>query len=328
MNEKDLSLLEQYDIKVIRTYRGRGSFVCETEQGILLFREYTGSETWAEATGRMLKKIQDCGYLQVDTYIQNMNGEILTKDKEGRSFLLKNWFEGKECDVKNKEEILDAVKNLAHLHQAMIMKKEEEQDRFVTENLLEEYTKHNREMKRVRSFIKTKRKKTDFEILFAKYFERFWEQAKEVENILLSMEPDKTCESVEKLCHGDYTQHNVLRLSGTEGMATVNFDKMCFGSQMQDLYLFMRKILEKHNWDLQLGEQIVTCYNKNKGISKEDEKQLFLRFSYPEKFWKLANHYYNSNKAWISGKSIEKLEVVALQDEEKEKFIRNLFSIS
>ena len=33
MNEKSLKVLEQYEIEVISTRRGRGSYICETNLG-------------------------------------------------------------------------------------------------------------------------------------------------------------------------------------------------------------------------------------------------------------------------------------------------------
>ena len=40
-----------------------------------------------------------------------------------------------------------------------------------------------------------------------------------------------------------------------------------------------------------------------------------IRFTYPEKYWKLANYYFSHNKAWISGKNTEKLTKVIAQKE-------------
>ena len=39
MSEKYKELLEQYDIKVLSTFRSRGTFQCETEQGLALLKE-------------------------------------------------------------------------------------------------------------------------------------------------------------------------------------------------------------------------------------------------------------------------------------------------
>ena len=53
---------------------------------------------------------------------------------------------------------------------------------------------------------------------------------------------------------------------------------------------------------------------------------LKIRLAYPEKFWKTANAYYRSNKAWISAKSIEKLTTAIAQTREKERFLNQIFS--
>ena len=38
MSEKYKELLEQYDVKVLSTFRSRGTFQCETEQGLALLK--------------------------------------------------------------------------------------------------------------------------------------------------------------------------------------------------------------------------------------------------------------------------------------------------
>ena len=51
-----------------------------------------------------------------------------------------------------------------------------------------------------------------------------------------------------------------------------------------------------------------------------------VRLAYPEKFWKVANSYYHSNKAWIPEKSVEKLQISIAQTEKKNQFLKDLFS--
>ena len=58
-------------------------------------------------------------------------------------------------------------------------------------------------------------------------------------------------------------------------------------------------------------------------ISQEREN-LYIRLSFPEKFWKLANQYYNGNKAWISDKMLEKLEMTVELNQKKREFLRYL----
>ena len=51
---------------------------------------------------------------------------------------------------------------------------------------------------------------------------------------------------------------------------------------MADLYRFMRKILEKYNWDVRFGKEMLKAYHEIKPVSKEEWKNLKIRFSYPE----------------------------------------------
>ena len=44
VNEKDLVILEQYDLHVQSTRRGRGSFLCDTDRGLVQVTEFSGSQ--------------------------------------------------------------------------------------------------------------------------------------------------------------------------------------------------------------------------------------------------------------------------------------------
>ena len=51
---------------------------------------------------------------------------------------------------------------------------------------------------------------------------------------------------------------------------------------------------------------MLSTYDSIRPISMSEWQNLKVRFVYPEKYWKLANHYYTHNKAVISGKNVEK----------------------
>lgn len=109
-----------------------------------------------------------------------------------------------------------------------------------------------------------------------------------------------------------------------ESTAVTNFDKWGFDVQMADLYQFMRKILEKQDWDISLGKSMIQAYEEIRPISKMEKENLKIRFAYPEKYWKLANYYYTHNKAWISKKNLEKLNRLADQEERWRNFVESL----
>lgn len=78
--------------------------------------------------------------------------------------------------------------------------------------------------------------------------------------------------------------------------------------------------MEKNNWDETTGFDIINSYHLERQLEKEEYRQLYYRLAYPEKFWKIVNFYYNSGKAWIPGKNLEKLVKVIDQEKEKTMF--------
>ena len=105
----------------------------------------------------------------------------------------------------------------------------------------------------------------------------------------------------------------------------LNFEQMSYDVLVQDLANFIRKILEKYNWNTGLGIEMITAYDQVRKLLPEELKQLYLRLAYPKKYWKIANHYCSSRKSWISGRDIEKLEKVIRQETERKQFLKMLF---
>ena len=109
-------------------------------------------------------------------------------------------------------------------------------------------------------------------------------------------------------------------------MAILNFERAIYDVQVSDLSNFMRKIMEKHNWNPGLGMELLQAYEKKRALSDDEKKQLYIRLAYPEKFWKISNHYYNTSKAWVCGRNMEKLSRVVEQMGAKERFLQIISS--
>lgn len=68
-------------------------------------------------------------------------------------------------------------------------------------------------------------------------------------------------------------------------------------------------------------------YDKTRTLSEQDRKILKILLGYPEKFWKVLNHYYNGNKAYLPDQMKDKMQKVYIQQKNKSKFVasKNLF---
>lgn len=326
MNDRALKVLEQYDLEVISTRRGRGSYILETTQGLRILSDYTGSEKKALFQNCVMKNIREGGYERIDLLLPNKEGNLISRDWEDNKYVVKEWYTGRECDTSNESEIMAAVGNLAKLHRLMHLEEVPEFAKsFIAPHPLSEIHAQNVEMKKVRSFIRKKNTKCEFERMFLNCFNGYFEQAMEAEERLQPIEEklsDAKTKRSGSICHGDYDHHHVL-MSGYD-IATTNFECCCFDFQINDLYRFMRKILEKHEWNPRLGMRMLENYTMIRPISRTEKTLLYIKMLYPEKFRKLANYYYGSNKAWISRRFLDKLVKLNAQEEEKAAFVKTL----
>lgn len=329
MNDRAVELLEQYDIEVLRTRKGRGAILCDTADRCLIFKEYSGNDERAGLQNRLLQRIAAAGKVRAEYIVPTREGALFVKDGDGAAYILKTWQEGRECSISERSECVQAVKLLAKLHDCMELPADEAGD-FAVYAPEKEYEKHNREIRKVKKYLKQKGQKQPFEVSLLGSCDYFLEQALEVtdewnqyKEAFRRRDAGMEKSGAVMFCHGDYQYHNILMTPG--GWFVANFEKCLPDRPVRDLYLLLRKLLEKSNWLPAMGSELLQAYEKERPLTAEDRIDLYYRLAYPEKFWKIANFYYNSGKAWIPGKNQEKLEKLIAQEKEKQRFLDEVF---
>ena len=177
-----------------------------------------------------------------------------------------------ECDVRRENELIAGAENLARIHLCMRLagKKTDLQGR--KENpVIKEYARHNRELRKVREFVCRRSVKSPFEIAFLKGYDQMYFWADRVLKILENMDLDsvfKEAEAENHMVHGDYNYHNLLVCQ--EGMAVTGFEHAHRDVQMEDLYYFLRKCMEKHHYDERLGYRMMRAYDSVNNLGKKN----------------------------------------------------------
>lgn len=327
MLEYEWNILEQYEIDVTDIRKIRGAFLCDSGQGFFLLKEVEASEKRIPALYELYEYLYNQGYTGIDRIVLNREGKCVTETDDGRRFLLKEWPAGRECDVRRPTELLAASGNLAKLH--ILMKHQMEHPVTAGMHLKEEYLRHNRELKKVRKFARGIAPKGEFEFAFLKYFDQMYQWADvAIRELEASGYEELYQESIESCCmtHGEYNYHNVLILRQGGHVAVTGFEKFKRDVQVEDLYYFLRKVMEKNGWKIRLGDNMMNAYSAIRPLEKEELEYLKIRLIYPEKFWKVVSTYYHSNKAWVPVKNVEKLTMAIRQNEEKKRFLEEIFA--
>lgn len=339
MKNYETRLLDRYQIDINGTRKVRGGFLCDTKQGMLKLKELKGSAKKAPYVDYICKGLKESGFSYVDQAIVDKDGRYINSDREHGDFILKHWFVGRECDFRRDGELFAAARALGRLHrhleevsnQLILMQEDLEYDirweDFHGESLISEFERHNKELKKVRTFMRNKVRKGDFERMYLQEFNQVYKISEGVTRQLKKSGYNDLYNNAlqnKQIIHGDYNYHNVLFV-GSE-VAITNLEKFKIDTYVADLYNFLRKVMEKRGWDVYLGGEIISAYEEERHLSDEECEYIQIRLSYPEKIWKIANYYYNTNKAWISEKSVEKLIISIEQMYEKQIFVERLFN--
>ena len=324
MNDRAIVVLEQYDLEVADTRKGRGVMIADTDKGTVTLGEYAGKVERLLLCKEVCDRLETAGFSNVDNLIPNKEELLYSTDIEGKYYVVKRYVEGRECDVTNVEECQYMVRELAKLHDLMEFGENIGTDG--EEIRVRDFSKRETELTRVRSFIRKQSKKGEFELAFLKEFVYFEKVAREASEIL-----DEDCltalSSLVKergmYCHGECNQHNIL-MYNKKGIAATHFEKCCMDIQVRDLYLFLRKILEKNNWSYEMGYSILDAYMQQKELGKDEKKYLYARLLYPERFWKIANAYVNKRKSLPPRRQLEKLNALVAIEDARIKFLGQL----
>ncbi len=337
MEDKIKKALKAYQLKVYNIYRARGAYLLETDCGLKHFKCFEGSKGRVQLEHTVKEHLFQLGYYNIDLFVKTSEGDIISLDSAGSQYIMKNWFLGEGCNLNDLSHVKRASTNLGKLH--LILTNVEltaEQLEFNNSlNLNEIFKKRSREIRRVRSYIRNKKQKNEFELCFLNYYEDFYQQGLMATDRLGETNYEFLLSEAlreRRICHGKYTYHNIIILKNKgqgppvfdRGIGTTNFNKAYVGVQMADLYQFMRKVMEKNNWDINYGMSIIKEYHDVKPISKDELEVLYLLLLFPEKFWKVTNYYFNSNKSWVSRRNIQKLKKVGEQNPKRNKFLSEL----
>lgn len=322
MNDHYMDVIQKYEGELVEIRRGRGAWICTYSDCIRLLKEYRGSLMRLEFEEAVLNQIRKTGIGMVDCCVRNQENELLSSADDGSKYILKEWYPDRECSLSDVREVLLAVGGIARLHRAL--QNVEWNPAWNLASMLPasastEMLRHNQEMKRVRSYIRKKRRKNEFEFMIMANFEKYYDQACQAQFELEKIEQEDT---EKNLCHGDLDHHHILIRGNDVGF--IEFSQMHRGEQMADLYHFMRKAMEKHNWNETLGISMLERYDEEASLSDLDRKKLYYLFLYPEKYWKQLNYYNNGNKAWLPERNVEKLLGLEEQENNRKRFLEKM----
>ena len=98
-----------------------------------------------------------------DEILANQEGSYISLDKENVPYVVKRWYQGRECDTRSESDIYAGISAMAALHKVMQMPV---QAHYVKEPLSQNFSALHQRASKIRKFVSVKWKKNDFELQF------------------------------------------------------------------------------------------------------------------------------------------------------------------
>lgn len=241
---------------------------------------------------------------------------------EGSCYTLTDAIEGRECNFENREEVVKAANLLASMHKASKgyvpdIRSKPQDDLGMLPSYFSKRLDEIRKLKKI-----AKKGKSRFDYLFLDYADYFYRLGEVTLQQISDSRYERLVNEVRKegsFCHHDFTHHNVI--CSDSRCIIVNFNYCCFELKVYDIANFLRRKMRKCGWSIEEAKVIMDEYRTVEPLSDDELFTMKLILQFPQKFWRVANKYYNSRRSWSEKSYVAKLHEVIEEIEPHKKFI-------
>ncbi|MDP4091885.1 MAG: CotS family spore coat protein [Bacillota bacterium] len=312
---------EKYDLEIKNIFPFRDSFIINTVKGKKIVKKNPLSPERISFIHGAKEHLYKNNFKNLDRYLCTTEGApcFIAEDT---CYTVSDVIEGTECNFENEADIIRASNLLASLHKASrgYIPLENSIPRNELGKLPGYFYKRLEDIKKLKKAAKKGRSKFDY--LFLDYVDYFYNLGENTLGMLVSSKYDqmvKTAESEGIFCHHDFTQYNIVSCS--EKLFLTNFEYCCFELKVYDIVNFIRRKMRKCNWDINEARIIVDEYKKTETLGEDDLLIMKILLQFPQKFWRVANRYYNSRRSWSERIFISKLQEVIDEIEGHRSFL-------
>ncbi len=327
MEELSQQVVEGFGFKQKTCVRGRGIFICTTDRGIKAIRQITVNQGKILFQHGAQEHLYHNGFQQIDRFILSaQNTPFYIHD--GKTYIMMEWIEGRECDFDREQELQLAISALAYMHQASrgFVPIEGSTIRSELGKLPDQFRRRIIELGRMRKLARRQSSLSRFDILFLKNYEYYHMLCVEAIKTLERASYTQLVAQVEaerSFCHHDYTNRSV-RINHQGQVYMKDFQQCCYDIPISDLANIMKRYMRRCEWDRVKAQRVIEIYHAIRPIKYEEFQVLTIMLKFPHRFWRVCNRYYNSRRTWNSEILFNRLQEIIVQKEKHKIFIDSL----
>ena len=311
-----------YGIRISSVKPCRAGYILDTDLGRKYFRQCQCSESRILYVHDAKQHLVNNGYTTLDEYSVSVI-ERPFMEIDSQFFIMTPFIEGRECEFGDDIDAVRASVALSDMHKASKGFKPRMGLSVQNElgKLPESLTKRYDEILRMRR--KAERERGAFDYIYLDCVDKFIELARESLRLLNGLEYPRLVRKTLMeggICHHDYSYQNIL-MNGPVTYIT-GFESCGEEIRIYDLVNLIRRKMRKCNWDPQKASMIIGSYSELEPISNDEMVVMKAMLLFPQKFWRVANRYYNSRRSWAQKNFTGMLEEVIAEYSDHVNFMK------
>lgn len=310
MQEVNKDAASKYGLEIKNAVQHKDGHIITCEKGRKLLKKTLLSPQRLIFIHEVKEHLYKSGFVNLDRFVCTPEGQPFTVVGETR-FVMTDFVEGKECNFDVRVDMMRASTALAQFHKASkgFASSEAAMARDELGKMPIYFARRLEEIKKLKK--NAKKGRTKFDYLFLDWADQFYLMGEKALGDLKESAYDRLVKEAREggtLCHHDFTHNNILCTD--KGVWVVNYDYCCHELKSYDLANLLRRKMRKCNWDIAEAKAILDEYRKVEPLSEDEFKIMEIMLRFPQKFWRVANKYYNSKRCWSETSYLQRLQEV------------------
>lgn len=291
MKEDLTPVFDEYNLKVNSLSKKRHLIIAHTDKGLFALNKKYISQDKLFYINNIKKSLVLSGF-------KDFQQEVLTKDYapfisfKDEVYALYPYKFNREMTFESDEDVLSCLSLLGRLHNKSKVN--------TNANLFLEYSKKLQELRKLKRNVSLKSKFTDFDVLFIKSYETYYQMGSNALEILKNAGDVKAC-----LCLNDIKEESFL--INDDYVLIDNLDKCLYNHFSLDLSHFILRYIRKHKPQYMTLNSLLDTYFSYNPPSKQDVIALYASIAFPLKYIDLIRQTYNKRQSLIPLSTISKL---------------------
>jgi len=314
-------LWEGYGLRFYGGTRMRTGFVCKTDVGLREVKKARQNRNGILFEHEVKEHLYKKGFQDINRFYKTTEGSPFFA-LDGNCYVLEEPMNAQSLDDSKKENFPKAAVVLATMHIASSghQGSVERSNLGILPGL---YKKRKNELIRIKKRIDRQSCFNELDLMVMQNFDYYLERVKEAEELLLTSGYEAEMERATQeriVCHNAFKGENI-RQDEMGKIYVTGFGKCAFDSPLTDLAAFFRRYLKKTDGDIEIAAEILEAYSQKRQLSSDNIRILQGMLTYPDKFMRLCNEYYNKRRSCVSGAMQERMGDCILDQSKNDLFL-------